>query len=72
MADAQFSSIWCFVLDALQFVIRIVGRAYLDWNYPFVRRRSPSPRRALPREPVPVPTSDLRPEARRLQPADLI
>ena len=71
-ADAQISLIWCFLLDALQFMIRMVERAYLDWNYPFVHRRSPSPWRELPWEPVPVPTSDLRAEARRLQPAAAI
>jgi len=43
MADAQISLIWCFLLDALQFMIRMIERAYLDWNYPFVHRRSPSP-----------------------------
>ena len=42
-------------------MIRIVGRGYFDWNYSIVHRRSPAPRRELPREPVPVPTSDLRP-----------
>jgi len=71
-ADAQISLIWCFLLGALQFMIRMVERAYLDWNYPFVHRRSPSPWRELPWEPVPVPTSDLRAEARRLQPAAAI
>ncbi len=61
-----------FFLSALQFVICIVWRGprgYLDWNYSFVHRRSPPPRRELPQEPVPVPTSDLRAGARRLQPA---
>ena len=53
-------------------MIRIVGRGYFDWNYSIVHRRSPAPRRELPREPVPVPTSDLRAEARRLQPAAAI
>lgn len=71
-ADAQISLIWCFLLDALQFMIRMVESVYLDWNYPFVHRRSPSPWRELPWEPVPVPTSDLRAEARRLQPAAAI
>ncbi len=83
-ADAQISLTWCFLLDALQVRIHMVERAYLDWNDPFVHRRSPSSRRELPREPVPVPTvptSDLRAEARRLHrcsrqqlswPADLI
>ena len=47
-ADAQISLIWCFLLDALQFMIRMVERAYLDWNYPFVHRCSPSPWRELP------------------------
>ena len=66
-----FACFWCFLLGALQFVIRIVGRGYLHWNYSIVHRRSPAPRRVLPREPLalPVPTSDLRAEARRLQPA---
>ncbi len=45
----------------------MIGRAYLDCNYPIVHRRSQSPRRELPRDPVPVPTSDLRAEACRLQ-----
>ncbi len=36
---------WCFLLGALQFVIRMVGRVYLDWKYSFVHRRSPAPRR---------------------------
>ena len=67
-----FACFWCFLLGALQFVIRIVGRGYFDWNYSIVHRRSPAPRRELPREPVPVPTSDLRAEARRLQPAAAI
>ncbi len=53
-------------------MIRIVGRAYLDWNYPFVHRRFPSPRRELPRELVPVPTSDLRAEQQLSGRADLI
>ena len=67
-----FACFWCFLLGALQFVICIVGRGYLHWNYSIVHRRSPAPRRELPREPVPVPTSDLRTEARRLQPAAAI
>ena len=50
----------------------MIGCAYLDCNYPIVHRRSQSPRRELPRDPVPVPTSDLRAEARQLQPAAAI
>jgi hypothetical protein len=52
--DSSFASdcLWCFLLDALQFLIRIVGRDFLDWNCSIAHRRSGAPRRELNREPL--------------------
>ncbi len=44
-------------LDELQFLIRIVGHAYLDWNYSIAHQHFPTPRWELPpcRDSLPVP-----------------
>ena len=49
--DLSFACLCCFCLEALTFLVRIVGRGYLNLNFSIANCRSRAWRRELPREP---------------------